>query len=537
MSFRLLILSPRRWFKTLLVLAAVAAGPVQAQTWLKLTPAPVNIGFNAMPLRTGPGMTSQGWKALTDAKEDFFPSSTASYYYSVTAGNTYGSATIAAKADWWSKSMDWVVGKATNGAPGPVQRGVAAIEQGLQWIDDVITPEVTMRTEQMADFQRMLKAYQLYRQFEIMAKSWTGSVFKFDVLDVIPVYEQNYLDEFGISTTGVRVGIKYKDRQGSGDLLSSFGLDNPYVGPFNASRLKYKGPQKFSGIGIDIEASPYQGTVTDSGALRIGKDGNEILDRVFFEGMMGRNMAHGNVYYTSKATMDRPSPVLLRQRAQTYADERQTQILNQADAYAKLYKVDSVTALNLHIDELQYWQAQPNAIYENQMQRINRLRDEVQPIQNDVVKLEIPEKLQESSDPSRKTFMDSVFNLYKRLGDSASDVLNAADPESPLEDDENNGHRQMYKAEVNYTKATHAAYLEALAIRRYLAAKVMAESQRGAGDAFYNLWKSSEETTSNVAKAQVRVAEYQKKANRVIDGMNKLGINFADLHAEIKARP
>lgn len=503
----------------------------QAQSFVRLTPVPRHAPFSAMPARLITGTTSQGWKALTDQKEDALPGSVASYHYSVIAGNTYGAATVATKADWITRACDWVVGKA-NAGMSEATRGVAAIEQVVKWIDDSIAPEFTMRYEQMADFQRMLKAYQLFRQMEIMAKSWTGSIFKFDVLDIVPVYEQVYLDELGTATNGIRVGIKYKDREGSGDLLSTFGLDNPYVGTFDAPRVVYKGPHHFSDIGFDIEASPYQGTVVDSEPLRIGKAGNEILDRVFFEGMLGRNMANGGVYYTPKAREDRPSPILLRERAQTLAQERQAQIIAEADAYSKRYGVDPVTSLNLFTDELSYWNSLPDSIYENQMQRINRLRDEVQPMQNDTVKLESPEKLKEHSDPERKGFLDNVFNLYKQLGDSTSAIYNAATGEE--NEGDNPGPRLIYKANVSYAKATHAAFLEAQAIRRYLAAKIMAESQRGASQAFYNLWRDTVDRNKNLAQAQIHVHDYKVQANRVIDGMNKLGISIDAVHGEVK---
>jgi len=528
-SMRLFFL--RRWFGALLALWAWCVPVASAQTLFSVTPVPRHAPFSAMPARLITGTTSQPWKAMTDQKEDALPGSISSYHYSVIAGNTYGAATTATKLDWTTRVCNWVVGKADAGLSA-AQRGTAEIESMVKWVDDIIAPEFTMRYEQMADFQRMLKAYQLFRQMEIMAKSWTGSIFKFDVLDIVPVFEQVYIDELGTPSNGIRTGIKYKDKQGGGDLLSSFGLDSPFVGTFNTPLMKYKGPHHFSDIGFDIEASPYQGTVVDSEPLRIGKAGNEILDRVFFEGMLGRNMAGQGLYYTPKAMMDRPSPVLLRQRAQTLAQERQSQIVAEADAYSKRFGVSPVDALNLFTDEMAYWNALPDMIYENQMQRINRLRDEVQPAQNDVVKLESPEKLKEGSDPQRKTFLDNVFNLYTQLGDSTSAIYNAATGEE--NENDNPGPRLLYKANVAYAKSTHAAYLEAAAIRRYLAAKIMAESQRGSSQAFYNLWRDSIDRNKNLAQAQVRVQQYTTSANRVISGMNKLGITLDAVHAEVK---
>jgi len=490
--------------------------------------------FTTMPLRSNSYTASTPMKVVSDTIEDYLPSSTGSYYYSVTAGNTYGPATKADKAGWLASCMNWINNQVP-GLTGNSSRGTGQNENITEWIDSIVFPELTMRTEQMASFQRAMKAFQLFRQMQVMAKSFTGSLFKFDLLDILPVYEQVTLDDFGMPSNGVRVGLRYKDADSKNNLLAAFGLDSPHIGPYDTPRLVYKGPQSFSGLGLKIEATPYQGTDTGSGALRIGQAGNEILDRVFFEGMMGRNMANGGVYYTSRALQDRPSPVLLQQAAQSARDIRINQILNEADAYAKAYNIDPATALATFQDELNWWDARPQEIYDDQIRRLNRLRDEVQPAQNDIVKLESPEHLQEESDPARKTFLDGVYNLYSQIGDSVSEVYNAATGDE--NDLDNPGPRLLFKANVDYAKATHAAYLEALAIRRYLASKIQADAQRGAAEGFYNLWKDLEDRNRVVAKTEAQSGEYTTKANRVITLLGQIGLDVDAIHAGVQGGP
>lgn len=514
------------------LLALLGGGVGRATSWYRMTVAPRHQILEGMPSRLTSIEVSQKAQELTDALEDIIPGSTASYYYSVTAGNTYGKSTMDAKADWLTKTSAWLMGRA-DGLLGTTKRGTAAIENGVEWIDGVVMPEVTVRTEQMAGFQRMLKAYQLFREMEVMAKSWRGSIFKFDVLDVVPVFEQVYLDDFGTPNTGIRVGIKYKDREGKGSVLSAFGMDDPFIGKWDAPRLRYKGPQKFSDIGFSIEASPYQGTDTESGALRIGKKGNEILDRVFFEGVMGRNMADRGVYYTSKAMDDRPSPILLKQRAESARDIRMAQILQEADAYSKAHpELDATAIMNHFKDELEWWRMKPEWLYDNQMARLKRYQDELQKTNNDTVKNESPEKLKEESDPARKNFLDNLFNLYTKIGDSVDNVVNSASGDENQGD--NPGPRLLYKANVDYAKATHAAYLEALAIRRYLESRISAEAQRGQAESFYNLWQDAQERQHVLAKFQVRSQEYKERGAKVLGMMDKLGISIDSVHEGVR---
>lgn len=496
---------------------------------------PVNrhLAINDMPLRSNDIDCSTPLKKASDNLQDLLPSSVASWYYSVTAGNTYGNATIASKSNWLTSALDWVNNKVANFPGGTdLQRGTAQNENMLTWLDDIVFPELTMRSEQTKAFQRMMKGFQLFRQMQVMSKSFSGSLFKIDLLDLLPVFEQVYLDDFGMPSNGVRVGLRYKDSEDQDNILAAFGLDNPHLGPWDTPRLRYKGPQKFDDIGFKIEASPYQDVEVGSGALRIGQKGNEILDRVFFEGMMGRHMANGGVYYTTRADLDRPSPKLLKKQAENCRDIRIKQILDESEAWAKAYNIDPADALVYFQEELNYWDSKPGAIYDNQMRRLNRLRDEVQPIQNDTVKLESPEHLKEESDPDRKNFLDNLFNLYTQLNDSVGEVYNAATGNE--DDGDNPGPRLLYKANVDYAKATHAAYLETLAIRRYLAAKIQAEAQRGASDGFYNLWRDMEDRKRVLAREEVRAEDYRKRANKVIDLLEKMGLYPDDIHAMVQ---
>lgn len=504
---------------------------LRAQGFVQVIPVPRHSVVANMPNRQMAVDATPAMQSLTDGMQDILPSSTGAYYYGVSTGNTYGSVTQATKAEWLSKGLDWVSGT-SNGLPGLAQRGTAAIENMVTWIDDIIRPEVTFRYEQMAGFQRMLKAFQLFRQMQIMAKSWHGSLFQFDLLDITPVFEQMDLDDFGVPGTGVRVGLRYKDKAQKTDILSNFGLTNPFIGPWDSPRLRYKGPHKFSDISFDVETSPYQGTVVTSDALRIGQAGNELLDRVWFEGVMGRNMTKGGAYYTSKIAQERPSPLLLKQRAEAARDIRIAQILEEADAMSRAYGIDPMDAINHFQEELAWWDTKPQDLYDNQMQRINRYRDELQQVHNDIVKMESPEKLKEASDPDRQNFLDGVFNLYAQIGDSVSAVVNAATGEE--NDNDNPGPRLIYKANVSYAKSRHAAYLEALAIRRFLFSKIQAEAQRGAADGFFNLWKDMEDRKHNVARAEANVAAYQEHANRILDRLNKMGLTPDDIHATVR---
>lgn len=498
-----------------------------AQVLVQVVPVPRHAPFSTMPKRLDPADTTEVMKALTDIKEDLLPGSTASLYHSVTSGNTNGPATQAGKADWLSKSLGWLNG--TPAAPGLAgsetiaHRAVAAIDNALHWLDDQVAPELTMRTAQMADFQRALKAYQLFRQMMVMAKSWRGSLFQFDLLDVIPVFQPSNVDDVGIPNNGLRLGVRYKDRQGKGDLLANFGLDNPFIGDFDSPRLRYKGPRSVKDIGFSIEASPYDGTETESGALRIGKAGNELLDRVFFEGMMGRNMARHGVYFTNNLAADRPSPNFLRARAETARDIRMRQILEEADAFAKAYPGLSASQIMDHFkDEMEWWRLKPQALFDNQMQRLNRLRDELQPVHNDIIKLESADKLKEESDPSRKSFLEGVYNLYSMIGDSIGEIQNAATGDEPEGD--NPAPRLLYKANVSYARSTHAAYHEALAIRRFLAAKIRADAQRESSQGFITLWKNVQERRAALAKFESAMETYRQRGAKVLSGLDRLGI-------------
>lgn len=200
---------------------------------------------------------------------------------------------------------------------------------------------------------------------------------------------------------------------------------------------------------------------------------------------------------------------------------------------ADAYGIDYMTAINSFTDELTWWRAKPQEIYDSQMRRLDRLRNELQPVHNDVAKLESTEKRKEDSDPEHQNFLDGLYNLYTQIGDSVSDVTNSATGDE--NDNDNPGPRIIYKANVDYAKATHEAYLEALSIRRFLTARITADAQHGAAQSYYNLFKVAEARSANLVKVQTRTQQYQESADNIVTTLQKLGLTPDDIHQEVRA--
>lgn len=475
-------------------------------------------------------------RTAIDQWRDVLPGSTGHLYYNVTAGNPHGAATIANKATWVQRSSDWIAGKVTGWSDdfgSFVGLGTAAIEDGIEWVDDHVQPEILMPEEMAENFHRAFKAYQIYRQMTVMSKSWSGSLFKIDLLDVLPTFDMTSVDQYGAVDSGVRVGLKYKDKNSRADILSANGLDNPFLGSWDRPRFSYKGPRSLSDVDFQVEASPYAGVVDgNNSVLRAGQSGLEMIDRVWYEGVLGRDQADRGVYYNPRIEDYRSSPKLLKERAERVGTARLSQIDQEIGMWASITGKSTADIQATFQPEINYWSTMGDRLYEGQVRRINRLRDELQKTQNATIQNESLERLKNSSQPKATGFLDSAFNTIETLGKAATDLRNAVTGDEA--EGEDTGPRMVFKAQVAYAQATHGAYLEAKAIREILYSKLKAAAQTSAADGFVRMQKELKKRLAEQERLEAALTGYTKGSNETLDLLADLGVTPADVHARIE---
>lgn len=522
----------RAWLKIVLIVLttftsvelAAQGGPVPRHAMFYGYPAYPDIANNP------------GTRAVYDQMRDVAATSTGHLYYNTTAGNAKGSGTMANKATWAQKSADWIAGKVTGWSSDftdYLTTGTAAVENAIEWVDDHVQPEILMPEEMAENFHRAFKAYQIYRQMTVMSKSWSGSLFKIDLLDVMPTFEMTSVDQYGAIDTGVKVGLKYRDKDSRGDILSANGLDNPFLGSWDRPRYSYKGPRKLSDVDFQVEASPYAGVVDgNNSVLRAGQSGLEMLDRVWYEGVLGRNQADRGVYYNPRIEDYRSSPKLLKERAERVGAARLSQIDQEIAMWARITGKSTADLQASYQPEINYWSNFGDRLYEGQVRRINRLRDELQKTQNATVQNESLERLKNSSQPQATGFLDSAFNTIETLGKAATDLRNAVTGNEA--EGEDTGPRMVFKAQVAYAQATHGAYLEAKAIREVLYSKLKAAAQNSAADGFVRMQKELKKRLAEQERLEAALVGYRDKgANETLDLLAAIGVTPADVHARI----
>lgn len=483
-----------------------------------------------------------GLRNVQDQLTDLLPTSTGDNYYSITAGNTYGYATKATKASWVDKSINWVVGRISGiseAMKSGTDRASKEVEKSITWIDEHIAPEFYLSPEQVQNFRRAIQAYRLYRQMDVMAKSWRGSLFKIDLLDVMPVFQQAEYDEFGLPRTGIRVGLKYKDKVAKEDILSANGLDNPFVGDWDHPIVTYKGPRKWSDVSFDLVASPYQGQ-GDSEPLSALQAGNKFIDQVWFEGVVGGAGLWDGLKYGANVQDTRMSPKILKENAQRVGDARLSDIQREIQSLIKL-GISPVEATKRFQAEIDFWANVPGDIYDNQVARINRLRDMLVPATNDIKKLEGVEHAKDESDPLAVNFLEKSFNTVRDIWGavgSGNDVTgNEPDGnEGPWVGGTkvNSGPRMQFKANVAYAKATHAAWLEAQAIRRLLHSSIKSRAQHLASDGYLRLIKTLERRQGDAIRAELSAERYNRTANRVLTTLEGMELNLGRIQSKAR---
>jgi len=522
----------------LLALSLASWGGLQAQTnpYFQYIPNARHAPFYGYP--TMPMVDTPTAEALQDQIRDFAPISTGSLYYTVTAGNPRGSATNAAKDSWVKGILDWMTTGTTTVADqmsaltGYGSAGVNAISEVIQDIQ----AQLLMPVEAMEGFQKALQAWQLYRRFEVMKKAWNGPMFKIDLLDILPVWNQTDTDNFGNPTTGIRVGITYKNAEGGSDIISRANMDNPFIGDWKAPKFSYQGPHKLADIGLNMSASPYLTSNTDA-IIQIGTDANELLDRVWFEGVMGRSVARDGAAY-SFIEDTRPSPKLNSERMQRVAEKRAEQITLEIKEIARTFAGQPVRIKEMTdalIDELNYWTSLADGIGQNQAKRIARWRNEIVTANNETVKLESKQHQQNTAMPDAGNgFFDSVFNTYKSVGELVGELIN--DPNAPDQDGSGDtGPRIIHKANVQYAKARHNSYAEAQAIRKIIHARIKAECQQRMADGFNIMTRQVQRREAEAMGLEAKVAQYQAKTNFLLDRLAKRGLTPAGISDSVYA--
>ncbi len=470
---------------------------------------------------------------------DVIPLSTGHHYYNTVAGNDFGGAvTKANKAAWYRRAMDWISGglaDVTADMTKLTKRATEGLNSMNDWMED-LAPQLGVSKEAMTNFQRALKAYQLYRKAEVMSRAWDGALLQIDLLDTLPSWEPTKTDDFGVVTEKLHLGLTYKNGASGGDILSRLGLDNPFIGSWDAPRLAYKGPTKLSDIDLNISPSPYDGSI-DKGLIQVGRDANELLDRTWFEGVMGRSMVDDGLTYSAKLQDDRPSPKLLKKRLETIAEARIQQINSEI---AELRKLHSASPAKLAMmvapleTEIQYWYDQPDRVFEGQSKRIRRLVAELAVTTNVTKERESEQARRNQALPENTGFLDSVFNTYKTIGELSGDLLNNLADNPDVGED--SGPRIIHKANVQYAKATYAAYLEAIAIRKLLHSRIRNDAQNRQADAFILLKKQMQRAAADVQAAQGKLENYQEMSSRILERLNLVdpGLTPEALAARVK---
>jgi len=471
---------------------------------------------------------------------DSVPISTGHYYYNVVNGNQFGSATQQTKANWLDKTLAWLTGGLGAGADQMgewLNRGTVQIDAFTTFVEGV-QKQITIPVETLQDFQRALEVYKIYRRLEVMKRSWRGSIFKLDLLDTLPVFEATETDQFGVPVTGIRVGLTYANSAATGDILSKAGMDNPFIGDWDTPKFKYQGPRKLSDIGLNIETSPFM-TSNQGTMIQIGKDMNEILNRNFFEGIMGRWQAQNGLSFNNPEDA-RPSPKLIKRQMDQLARERSAQIDLEIREVQRMFKNDPAKIASMTdalINELEYWNNLGDFYSVNQSKRIERLRNELVVANNVTQMMESAERKSNDAMPDQGNgFLDSVFNTYKTIGELTGELQNNLTGGEEGED-EMNGKRVEFKAKVQYAKATHGAYLEALAIRKLVHNKLKAECQNRMADGFTTMKRQVVAMEARVARIENDLANYQRKSNALVERLNKFGLTPLDLALAARALP
>jgi hypothetical protein len=451
-----------------------------------------------------------------DSLRDLVPVSTGHAYYNVVRGNPTGAATIATKAKWTNKILKWVAGGAdfVGAVAQGTERGMATITAWTKWIDDNISPQILMTAEMMEHFNRAFRLYQIYRELEVMSRSWSGALIKFDLLDVIPSFDP--LNPGGADGDtpgwGLNVGLRYANKESKGNVLSASGLDNPFIGKWDRPLFSYKGPTRFTDIEFDIQATPYSGVGGgDNAAIRIGESALELLDRVWYEGLLGRHKANRGVYF-SPAHHERRSPKLMKEEARTISSHRLRQIDEEMALLQELTGKSRSEILAGTEAEREYWTDFPDRVHDTQVARIERLRNETLTTNEVIIQMESAERLQNTSDPEGIGFLDGVFNTVKQLGQAWGDLKSSATGNEA--EGENTGPRMVFKANVAYAQATHRAYEEAKAIRQIL----------------YDRMRVNAQNTASVALG--RMLTEKKKMEGATKQVEKAAADFNNIHGE-----
>ena len=504
----------------------------------KMVPIPRNAPFYAYP--SMPMVDNAAAQALQDVIRDGPPMSTGQLYYTTTAGNPAGPVSSAAKSTVMSTLLGWM-NSGTSAVTGAVGDAAGYGAAGMEAISDAvqdIQAQLLMPVDCMENFEKMLQAYLLYRRFEVMKKSWTGPLFKLDLLDLLPVWQNIETDTFGVATTKIRVGIAYKNNESSATFLSRSGLDNPFIGRWEAPRFRYQGPHKIEDLGLNIGASPYRTANVDA-VIQTGKSINEQLDRVWYEGVLGRVQARDGMVFSSPED-GRHSPLLGAARMKTAVDARLDQLVQEARLARATYGKDpNKEKLNAILESLQweasYWESLADGVQQNQSKRIARLRNELAVTHNEVGKLESPEYQANHALPDTGNgFFDSVFNTYKTIGGLVGDLVN--DPTVADRDGTGDtGPQIIHKANIQYAKSTHGAYTEASAIRKIVYGRLKAECQQRMADEFNVLAKKVSVAEASAIQAEKDLAVYQRKSLVLLDRIQTLGLSPATLSENMYA--
>ena len=521
-----------------LLLGLGGAVPASGQIIYSMRPWPRHAMFNGYP--TTPIVTNQAAQALQDVIRDGPPSSTGHDYYTVTAGNPQGPVSAAAKSTFLGGMLSWMNKGTTDLADkmGDVAGyGAAQITAISDAIQD-IQAQLLMPVECMESFEKGLQAYLLYRRFEAMKKAWTGPIFKLDLLDLLPVWEMTETDTFGVATTKIRVGIAYKNSEGSSTFLSRAGMDNPFIGNWDVPKYRFQGPHKIEDIGLNIGASPYRTADTDA-IVQTGKSINEQLDRVWFEGVLGRVQARDGLAFVAPED-GRSSPLLGAARMKSAVDARLDQLAQEAKLAVATYGGDpNKQKLNDRLNAIQweasYWESLADGTQQNQSKRIARLRNELAVTHNEVGKLESPEFQANHALPDTGNgFFDSVFNTYRTISDLSGELLN--DPTVQDRDASGDtGPQIVHKANIQYAKSTHGAYAEASAIRKIVYNRLKAECQQRMADEFNVLAKKVSVAEASTVQAERDFSAYQRKSLALMDRLQTLGLSPAILSDNIYA--
>lgn len=487
-------------------------------------------GYPSMPM-----VSSSEAERLQDTMRDYIPTSTGHLYYNTTAGNPFGTETQRTKSNWLDKTFSWLstgVGTGADQLGNWLARATSQIDSMVSWVD-AVQPQVLIPTETVEDFQRALEAYKLWRRFDLMKRSWHGSVFKLDLLDLLPVWANTELDQFGVAVTGVRVGLTYKDSASSGDILSASG-DNPFIGDWNAPRIRYQGPHKLDDIGLNLSASPYM-NANQKAIIQIGKDSIETLDRTFFEGIMGRSQADHGLAFAAPED-GRPSPQLIKANMTQVVQQRQAQIDQEIKVLQQLYAdrpVQRDAMIQSLLDESAYWEMMPDLLSMNQKKRIERLRNVLAKVHNVTVERESKEAQQGDAMPeSSNGFFDSAYNTYKTVGDLSGELVNAAT--GVEEDTGDSGAQIQFKARVQYAKATHGAFAEAMGIRKIVHNKLKDECQQRMADGFIQMKQHVQRFAAKTGQLEAKVEAYERRANELITKMWTLGMTPESLAQAVR---